>query len=332
MLRAWMAPAVGAAALLGVAGCGSSDSKKSDTGGGSSGSSAKTTKVVYIPGLTGNPFYTTVGCGAKSVAQQLNAKFSVQGAAEFDVAKQTAVLSAVAADKPDAIMISNTDPKAMIPPLARAKAGGAKIVMIDGDVEDKGIAVSNIQSNNLEGGRLAGAKMGQLLGGKGSIVVIDNAPGFNLSKQRVDGFKEALKKYPGIKVLPTQYSNNATAKAASITATSAQSNPDVRGVYTVETNNTEGAITGLREAGKSGKVKLIGYDTSDPIVAALHKGTLDANVVQYPFGEGANGLKTAVAAAQGKKVPREQTAPFVIATPDNVDTPKVQKYIYKVHC
>jgi ribose transport system substrate-binding protein len=81
-------------------------------GGASSGSTSSNAKkkVVYIPGLTGNPFYTTVGCGAQSVAGKLNVAFSVQGAAQFDVAQQTSVLNAVVASKPDAIMISITDP------------------------------------------------------------------------------------------------------------------------------------------------------------------------------------------------------------------------------
>ena len=67
-----------------------------------------------MPGLTGNPFYSTVACGAKSVAAKNNVDFSVQGAPEFDVAKQTAIVNALIAKKPDAIMISHNDPKAMI--------------------------------------------------------------------------------------------------------------------------------------------------------------------------------------------------------------------------
>src|SRR3954470_11581383 len=150
-------PAMIVAAAMVTVGCGSDDS----SGGSSSGSSGGggKTKIVYIPGLTGNPFYSTVACGAKSVAAKNNVDFSVQGSPEFDVAKQTAVVNAVVAKKPDAIMISHTDPKAMIPPLKQAKDAGIKIMTIDGDLADTSIAVSNIQSDNVEGGRLAGEKM-----------------------------------------------------------------------------------------------------------------------------------------------------------------------------
>src|ERR1700730_2467164 len=122
-----------------IAGCGGASSSNSS---GSSSSSTK--KVVYIPGLTGNPFYTTAACGAMSVASKLNVNFSVQGAPQFDVAQQTATVNAVVTTKPDAIMISHTDPKGMIAPLKQAEASGIKVVLIDGDLADTSFGVTNI--------------------------------------------------------------------------------------------------------------------------------------------------------------------------------------------
>lgn len=330
MKRARLAVAViMAAAAMVTVGCGGDDSGSGSSGGGGGD---KKMKIVYVPGLTGNPFYSTVACGAKSVAAKNNVDFSVQGSPEFDVAKQTAVVNALIASKPDAIMISHTDPKAMIPPLKRAKDAGIKIMTIDGDLADTSIAVSNIQSDNVEGGRLAGERMAELIGDKGSVITIDNDPGFPISEQRVQGFREAMKKHPGIKDLGVKYSHNEVASAANITSTTASSNGDLAGVYTAETNNTEGAITGVREAKKEGQIKIVGYDTSDPIVQALHDKKLDGAIVQYPFGEGIAGVETLVKAIKGEEVERDQTAPFVVATPENVDSAKVQKFIYKLDC
>ena len=324
--------ALAAAAPLAAVGCGSSSDSSSTTTTSGSAKSAKPTSVVYVPGLTGNPFYTTVACGAAAEAKRANVKFSVQGASEFDVAKQTEIVNALTARKPDAIMISITDPKAMIAPLAQAKAAGIKIVAIDGDVSDDSIAATNIQADGTVGGRLAGERMGKLMGGKGSVITIDNEPGSIVAKARTDGFKEGIAKYPNIKYLGIKYTANATAKAASIVSSTASSNPQLGGVFAAETNNTEGALTGVREAKKTGKVHIVGFDTSDPIVQALEDGKLDGTVVQYPYGEGMLGIKSAVAAVKGDPVTRKQTPPFVLATPDNVKTPKVQKFIYKTHC
>jgi ribose transport system substrate-binding protein len=321
--------ALAAAAVL-VAACGGDDksSGSASTGGKSSGKKS----IVYVPGLTGNPFYSTVACGAKSVAAKNNVDFSVQGAPEWNVAKQTAIVNAIISKKPDAIMISHNDPKAMIVPLKRAESAGIKVMTIDGDLADTSIAVSNIQSDNLEGGRLAGERMAKLIGGKGTVVAIDNDPGFPISEARVKGFNDAIAKYPGIKNLGVKYSHNEVAEAANIVSTTAGSNPGLVGVYAAETNNTEGAITGVREAKKEGKINIVGYDTSDPIVQALHEGKVQGVIVQYPYGEGQKGIETLVKAIDGGQVARNQTAPFVVATPDNVDDPKVQQYIYKLNC
>ena len=326
--------AAGAFSAATLAACGSSSSNSSTASStGSSSSAVKGKKIVYVPGLTGEPFYASVACGAKKRATELGMSFSTQGDPEFDVAKQTAVVNAVVASKPDVLMISITDPKGMAAPLRQAKNAGIKVLTIDGDLTDKSIALTNIQSDNVKGGKLAADRMGEVTGGKGSVVIIDNLPGFPITQDRQKGFKEEMKaKFPNIKVLNVQYSNNATAKAASIVTSSITARSDLSGVYTLETNNTEGAATAVRESGKKGKVHVVGYDSSDPLVKNLRAGFVDGLVVQYPYGEGILGVDAAAKALTGKSVARDQGAPFVVATPANIDSAKVQKYLYKLNC
>lgn len=335
------AAACAAVVALMVTGCGSSSNGGSSSGGSSGAASSsggslsgKGLKVVYIPGLTGNPFYSTVACGAAAEAKKLGVQFSVQGAPTFAVNAQTPVVEAVTARKPSAVMISNDDPKAMIPPLLKAQAAGIKIVNIDGDLAEKSIGVTNIQSNDTFGGQLAGKAMGKLVGKKhGDILILDNSPGYVVSEQRRNGLIDVLhKQYPNLTVLPVQYTNNETSTAASDVRATAAGHKNLVGVYTVETNDTEGAVTAIREAHLAGKVKLIGYDTSPPIVAAIHSGIVSADIVQYPYGEGMLGLKSAVMAVKGQSVAREQSQPFVVATKSNINSAKVQKFIYKTSC
>src|SRR5207302_2897498 len=117
--------------------------------------------------------------------------------------------------------------------------------------------------------------------------------------------------------------------AASIVKDTYTAHSDLAGVYTVETNNTQGAITGVQQSHAVGKVKIIGYDTSDPIVAGIKSGIISADVVQYPYGEGQLGLESAVSGVQGKSGPRERPQPFVIATKANITTPSVEQFNYK---
>ncbi len=289
-------------------------------------------KVTYIQGVTGNPFYITVACGAQAEARKLNVAFSTTGPQQYDPAMQTQVLDAAIASRPDAIMISVDDPVALIPSLTQAKAAGIKIVMIDGDPKEKSLAVTNIQSNNAKGGAIAADQLAKLIGEKGTVMALTHFPSGGVTGQRLDGFAQEIKKYPKIKYLGVQYSHNQTAKAASIVSSTAAAHPDLNGIFTVTTNNTEGAATGIREAGRTGKIKLMGFDTSDPIVKDIGQGIVDADVVQYPYKLGQLGLQAAVDALDGKTVEREMATPFVVATPGNINSAEVEKYLYRSSC
>ena len=291
-------------------------------------------KIVYVPGLTGVPFYSSVSCGAASEAAKLGAEFVTQGDPTFAVDKQTAIVSALIADKPDAIMISITDPEAMIGPLQEAKDAGIQVIGIDGDLTDESVMGTNIQSDNIIGGQMAADALAAAIGPDGGeVLILNNATGSLIGDARVKGFEDQLAaKYPNIKSLGQQYSANAADKAAGIVSAAAGSNPNLKGIYGITTNNTQGAITGLAEAGRTGDVKLVGYDTSDPIIEGLRAGAVDGLVVQYPYGEGILGVQSAIKLMNGESVDRLQTTPFIIATKDNVDDPTVQQYIYKVDC
>ena len=291
--------------------------------------------IVYVPGLTGNPFYNTVACGAETEAERLGIDFTYQGAPEFDVAAQSAIVSALIGEEPDAIMISVTDPDAMIPPLQEAKDAGIDIIGIDGDLSDETILSTNIQSDNFIGGALAAKSLVEAVGEDvgGDVLGLSNNAGSPIGEQREKGFTDELAKYPAFNYLGTQFTDNQQSEAATIVSTTASSNDNLVGVYTMATNNTEGAVTGLREADKTVEdVKIVGYDVSAPILEALEAGEITGLVVQYPYGAGVLGVQTAVRLANGEEVERNQATEFVFATPENQDSEEVQQFIYKLDC
>jgi ribose transport system substrate-binding protein len=108
--RSLLALAVLCSALaLVVAACGSDDSG----GGGGSSGGKKTYKMTLIAGVKGDEFYITMNCGAQAEAKKLGVKLDFQGPDEFDAAQQTPIVNAVAAKKPDAVLIAPTDTKAL---------------------------------------------------------------------------------------------------------------------------------------------------------------------------------------------------------------------------
>lgn len=289
-------------------------------------------RITYIQGVTGNPFYTSVSCGGAEAARRLGVTFDAQGPQQYTPALQMRVLNAVIAAQPDGILFTADDPVALTASLVEAKERGIKVMSIDGDIKDMSVAVANIQSDNFQGGVQAGRILAQLVGEKGEVMALMNSPAANVSQQRLLGFQDEIAKHPGLTFLGVQYSNNQTAKAASIITSTVAAHPNLAGVFTITTNNTEGAATGVREAQREGAIKIVGFDTSDPIVEAIRKGVVSADIVQYPYRVGQLGVEMMVDVLQGKPVERQVNTPLVVATPGNIDTPEVRRFIYRTSC
>jgi ribose transport system substrate-binding protein len=216
--------------------------------------------------------------------------------------------------------------------MTQMKSAGIKIVEVDTTVDDDSLAVSAISTDNLGGGTLAAQTLAKLIGGKGSVLVINVNPGISTTDARAKGFDEEIKKTPGVTALPVQYTNDEPAKAAAIVNATLSAHPDLAGVFATNVLTAEGAATGLRASGKQSQVKIVGFDAGPQQIQDLKSGVVQALVAQDPYGIGQKGVQTAVDALDGKDVQKQiQTELFAI-TKDNVDSPDAQKFIYKDKC
>ena len=77
----------------------------------------------------------------------------------------------------------------------------------------KPLAVTNISTDNLAGGRAAADALVKAIGGSGEVAGISVNPGISTTDQRQQGFEQELKKYPKVKYLGTQYCNDDQTKA-----------------------------------------------------------------------------------------------------------------------
>src|SRR5215203_2332417 len=162
------------ALALVVAACG--DDEDSGGGGASSGGK-KNYKMTLIAGVKGDEFYITMNCGAQEKAKELGVTLDFQGPQEFDAAQQTPIVNAVAAKKPDAVLIAPTDTKALFAPIQQVADAGTKVVLVDTTLEQADMAVSQIASDNVGGGKEAAKALSEAIGGSGAVFVNNTKPG-----------------------------------------------------------------------------------------------------------------------------------------------------------
>jgi ribose transport system substrate-binding protein len=349
MKRSLSVPAAGAAAalLLGVtAACSSSSSSTGASGapaagastasgaaaGGSPGS-GKAYKMTFIQGVAGDGFYVTMGCGIQAEAEKLgNVTVNTQGPSQFDSTLQNPIIESVTAAHPDAILIAPDDVSASRPPVSQAMAAGIKVVLVDTTLTDPSGAVSQISSDNTAGGADAFDAIEQLVPGGGQVLVVNTKPGISTTDQRTAGFAAAAKANPKFSYVGVQYDNDTASLAAQVTLAALQKNPGIVGVFATNLFSAEGAATGIRQAGKAGKVKVVGFDAEPDEITALQQGTVQALVAQSPYTIGTSAVDQAVAALSGKPTTAKIGTKFTIITSANLNSAASQAAIYKTSC
>jgi ribose transport system substrate-binding protein len=319
-----------AVGMVTLAACGGGSSAGGTTSGGTAGGGSGK-KITLMVGVKGDPFYVSMQCGAQAAADAAGAKLTVQGPDKFDATLQNPLLDAVAATKPDALLVAPNDVKASTPPLKRIQDAGTKVVLVDTTVDDTSIGVSRIATDNELGGEKAAEAL-QQLGVKGRVLVISTDPGVSSVDARVDGFKKKAAELGMTLAQDTQYSHNQPATAAQIISAAVQRNPDLAGVFATNLFSAQGTATGLKTAGKSGQVKMVGFDAGPDQIKQLESGDVQALVAQKPYDIGQQGVEQAMNAMDGKSVTAKIDTDSLIVTKDNMTQPDVSKYIYKSNC
>jgi ribose transport system substrate-binding protein len=194
--------------------------------------------------------------------------------------------------------------------------------------------VSFVATDNVKGGRMAGERIAESLGGKGNVVLLRYAEGHDSTGKREQGFLEALAAHPGIKVVSSnQYAGTdvegAYKKAESLLTSLKR--PDgslgVDGMFCANESSTFAVMRVLQENGWANKVKFVGFDASPNLVKGLRDGALDGLIVQDPVQMGYLGVKTMVAHIKGEKVERTIDTGVHLATHDNMDQPEMKSLL-----
>jgi ribose transport system substrate-binding protein len=287
--------------------------------------------IAFVPGVMGNAFYVTMERGIRSEAAKYGFKVDIQGAQQFDPTLQTPIVNAVVATKPAGLLIAPTDSKAMFVPISQAVSAGIKVALVDTTLDDTSKVISVIATDNTSGGAAAADALAKLIGEKGEVMAIAFQAGASTSDQRQKGFEAEIKKYPNIKYVGFQISNNDPSKAAAEVGSMLAAYPNLAGIFATNDRSAEGAATGLRVAGKVGTVKVVGFDAGPTQIKQLKDGLVQALIAQEPYQIGVDGVDAIANALTGKSVEHSVVTATVTVAKDNLQDPDVQKALYTLN-
>ena len=321
--------AMSAAAGLMLTGC--AGGGQADAGDDAAGADSEGYKLAFVQGVSGDEFYISMQCGIEAAAEEAGATVTTQGPEKFDPTLQKPVVDSVVASKPDALLVAATDVTAMRTPIKAAADAGIKVVLVDTTVENPDFAVSQIASDNIGGGAAAfdAIKAANPDGGKVLVVSVD--PGISTTDARIKGFEDAAAEDPSFNYLGVQYSHNEPATAAQIVTAALQKDPDIIGIFATNIFAAEGTATGVRQAGKSDSVTVVGFDAGPAQVKQLEAGTVQALVAQEPATIGKMAVEQALAALNGEATEDKIQTGFTIITQDNLSGEGADA-VYKSSC
>jgi ribose transport system substrate-binding protein len=295
----------------------------------------KTLTIAVVPKGTTHEFWRSIHAGAIQASQELNAagdsvniiwKGPIR---EDDREQQVQVVEGFLTQGVSGIVLAPLDRRALVRPVEDAKRAGVPTVIIDSGLETDSI-VSYIATDNYKGGTLAADRLGQLLNGKGKVMLLRLQEGSASTEERERGFLEQLKsKFPGIVVVSSdQYAGptRETAKRASENLLN-RFGGDLQGVFTPNESSTIGMLLALQDMGKAGKVKFVGFDASQILIDAMRAHQLDGIAVQNPMRMGYLGVKTMVAFLHKQPIEKKVDTGVTLVTPENLDLPETKDIV-----
>ena len=246
-----------------------------------------------------NPFFQNVRVGAENAAKQLGAKVIQYVPTKPDsIPEQMSQVEDVIVKKPNAIVFTPVDYKALIPSVEKMNAAGIPVVNVT-DHMAGGKLVSYVGIDDYKVGLATGQALVKALGGKGNVVIIEGVKGSLSNQDRTRGLTDALKDAPGVKLLATQPGNFQRLNALQVMENMMQSFPQIDGVMAANDAMAIGAIEALGAANR--KAVVVGINGTKEAVEAVKAGKLLASGQADPFMQGC--LATTLAIRHLRKLP-----------------------------
>lgn len=261
----------------------------------SEGTGNDSVKVGFSISTLNNPFFVTLKDGAEKKAEDLSMEV-VTVDAQNDAAKQTSDVEDLIQQNVDVILINPTDSAAVGPAVKAANAANIPVITVDRSAESGGV-VSHIASNNVEGGKMAGEYLLELVGEDANVVELEGIPGSSAARERGEGFHQAVDNK--VNVVAKQAANFDRAQGLSVMENILQSNGDVKAVFAHNDEMALGALEALKAAGKN-DVVVVGFDATKDAVNAVKSGDMAGTIAQQPELIGEMALETAEKVADGE--------------------------------
>ncbi|HZM05512.1 MAG TPA: substrate-binding domain-containing protein [Candidatus Saccharimonadales bacterium] len=265
-----------AVALL--AGCNKSSDK--DSGNGAAPAAGKRVTIAFMPKSKGNAYFISCKQGADRAAKDLNVDLIFDGPTEPDPAKQNEIIDNWITLGVDAIAAACENKDGISTALRKAKAKGIKVVTYDADALPDAREFFVNQATPKGIGNALMDEAGRLCGGQGQFAIITASltAGNMIEWQKYIEARRAAK-YPGMTMVALRPCDDLKDKAQSEATALLSANPDLKLIMAICSPAVPGAAEAVKQAGKVGKVKVIGLGLPNENRRYVKEGVTDSVIL-----------------------------------------------------
>ena len=257
-------------------------------GGVSPALSAGKPKIGLVMKSLANEFFKQMEAGAEEYAAKNAAKFDFKAVGmkdERDFAAQVDAVENFVTQKYDIIVVAPADSKAMVTPLAKAVKAGVVVINIDVELDKDaktaaGIDLAFFGPDNRAGGKLAGDALAKALGPGGKVVILEGNPEADNAQQRKKGFDDSVSEGK-LQLLDSKTAHWETEEANTLMTNFLTQYHDIQGVMAANDSMALGVVKALDAAGKSGQIKVVGFDNIPAVQPLIKGGKMLATIEQY---------------------------------------------------
>jgi ribose transport system substrate-binding protein len=266
--------------------------------------------VALVLKTLNHPFFVDMRRGAQEAADRLGVTLQVQAAErEIDVDKQMQIVENMLQTGIDVLAITPSGSREIVSALVKASKANVPIVIVDTRLDAKAAEAAGVKpqtfigSDNYEGGKLAGEYVVSSSGGKARVGILEGIPGHETGDSRLRGFRDAVAQAPGVTIVASQPANWERDQGFNVFQNMLQAHRDIDTVFAASDLMALGAIEAIAAAGRTGKIRVVGFDALDDAKKAVEAGTMAATVAQFPYDMGKAAIESAVKILAGEKLP-----------------------------
>jgi ribose transport system substrate-binding protein len=281
-------------------------------------------RIALVVKTLNSPFFIDMQRGAEEAARAANVDLVVQAAErEIDVEKQMQIIENLIQARVSALIVTPAGSREVVPAVRKANEAGIPVVIVDTRLDPVAAAAAGVTtltfigSDNYRGGQIVGEHLVSASGGRASVAILEGIPGHETGDSRVRGFRDSVKAATGIQIVASQPANWERDQGFTVFQNMLQAHPTLDTVFACNDMMALGAVEAIAAAGRTGKIRVLGFDAVQDARRAIVAGTIEASVAQSPDEMGRVAVETTLRALKGETVPPDIGVRIGLVTKEN---------------